>query len=255
MSLSKLDSGLWVAGFISHAALLAVLFYRGRWREYPVFTTFIAFHFSLSPVLYVIYGYGTATWYSRVYWSSALLDFGLQLGVVFEVARIVLRPTGTWVQDARKHFLLSGTVGILAAAALAWMVTPPVADALDRWELQGNLFTAFVICELFLIISATATRFGLGWRSHIMAIEQGFAGWVVVAVLVETLHSYFGTAHYFFVLEYAKMFVYLAALGYWIARLWLEEPARQPLSPELREYILALHRQVQYDLGRVDIES
>lgn len=253
MNLSRLAGLLWAAGFTGHVALLAVLLLRRRWREFPVFTGFIAFHAALSPTLYVIYAHGSALWYARVYWSTALIDFGLQLGIVFEIARIVLKPTGTWLRDARKQFFVTAGLGIVLAAFLAWILTPPASSRLDELELKGNLFAAFLVCELFLFLSMTATRLGLGWRSHVMAIEQGFAGWIVVAVLTETLHGYFGSLHYFFVLEYIHMFVYLGALGYWIVQLWRPEPARRPIAPELQEYIVALHRRVEYDLGKLDV--
>jgi hypothetical protein len=48
------------------------------------------------------------------------------------------------------------------------------------------------------------------------------------------------------------MFVYLAALGYWAVQFWLEEPARQPLSPELRAYIEALHERIKSNLDTLE---
>jgi hypothetical protein len=255
MNLSTLAGALWAAGFIGHAALFSVLIYRRRWREIPVFTAYMAFQSVLTPVLFAIYRHGSLFWYARVYWSSAVLDFALQVGIVMEIAYIVLRPTGTWVRDAKKLFFLSGGGGVLLAAGLAWIVSPPAANVLDRWEVRGNLFTSLVICELFVLMTMTANRLGLGWRSHVMALGQGLTAWASVAVLIDALHSYFGTEREFAVLEHVRMLVYLAALVYWGVQLWLDEPARQPISDELQRHIIALRRRVEYDLGRVDIES
>jgi hypothetical protein len=44
------------------------------------------------------------------------------------------------------------------------------------------------------------------------------------------------------------MFVYVIVLGYWGVQFWLEEPARQPISPELRAYIQVLHERIEHDL-------
>jgi hypothetical protein len=252
MNLSTLAGVLWAAGFLGHVALLFVLMFRRRWREFPLFTGYISFQAALTPVLFAIYKYGSSMWYSRVYWCSDVIDFALQLGVVFEVARIVLKPTGTWLRDARKQFFLGGAAGVLLAGFLAWILTPPARSTLDRLEMKGNLFAALLVCELFLLISMTASRLGLGWRSHVMSIEQGFAGWIVVAVLTETLHGYFGSLHYFYILEYVHMFVYLGALAYWMVQLWRPEPDRRPIAPELRDYIVALHHRVEYDLGKIE---
>jgi hypothetical protein len=45
------------------------------------------------------------------------------------------------------------------------------------------------------------------------------------------------------------MFVYLGAEVWWIVSFWAHEPARKPLSPKLQEYLIDLHRRVQYDLA------
>lgn len=250
MNFSKIAELIWAGSFIGHAVLLAVLLIRRRWREFPVFTGFVAFHALESPVLYLMYAHSSTLWYARVYWAGALIDFAFQLGIVFEVARVVMKPTGTWMRDARKQFLLGSAGGLLLAAGLTWWLVPPGAHGLERLEMKGNLFAAFLICELFFIISSTARKLGLGWRNHVMAIAQGFAAWIVVSLLTEALHSYFGRWRYFSVFDYAHQFVYIAALLYWIVQMWRPEPERRPISDELREYIIALHNRVEYHLGK-----
>ena len=210
MNLSALDYALWAAGLIGQAALFLILMLRRRWKEFPVFTVFMGFDAVLGPVLYALFQYGFLSWYARVYWSQALIDFVLQLGIVFEIARIVMRPTGTWVRDARKQFILWGAAGIL--------------------------------------VTRTSKSLGLGWRNHVMALGNGWTAWAVVAILVDGLHSYFGAERYFRELEHVRMFAYLTALGYWMVQFWLEEPARQPISPQLSAYIQVLHRRIQNDL-------
>lgn len=251
MNLSGVAELLWAAGFVGHAALLAILLVRHRWKHFPVFTAYMAFQAVWSPILYVVYAHGPG-WYARVYWSGALLDFIGQLGIVHEIARNVMKPTGTWLRDARKQFIFGATFGILLAGTLAWIVAPPSARAIDRLEMKSDLFAAFLVCELLLVISTTARRMGLGWRNHVIAISFGFAAWIVVAVLTETLRGYYGRFHYFSAIEYTQQFTYLGALGFWMVQLWRPEPARRPISPELRDYIVALHRRVEYDLGELE---
>ena len=251
MNLSVLDFVLWVASFLGSATLFSILIYRRRWREFPVFTTLIGYGTVLPSALYLIYLLCSNTWYKRIYWTYSLLDFLLQLGVIWEIARIVLRPTGTWVRDARKQFILWGAAGILLAAALPWLVTPPAASLLHRWEVRGNLFTSLVICELIAVVTRTSKSLGLGWRNHVMALGNGWTAWAVVAILVDGLHSYFGAERFFRELEYVRMFTYLVVLGYWMVQFWLDEPVRQPISPQLHAYILDLHRRIKNDLDRV----
>jgi hypothetical protein len=214
----------------------------------------MAFETVQNPTLYLIFQHGSGSLYKEVYWSSVLIEFVLELGIIFEIARIVLRPTGTWVRDARKQFILLGALGVLIAAALPFLVTPPAATLLHRLEVRGDLFTSLVICELIAIVTRTSRSLGLGWRNHVMALGNGWTAWAVAAILVDGLHSYFGAERYFSELEHARMIVYLAVLGYWTVQFWLEEPARQPISPQLSAYIQDLHRRIKKDLDTLDVQ-
>jgi hypothetical protein len=215
----------------------------------------MGYYVAQSLLLYLIYRQCERIWYVRAYWTTAVLDFALQLGVIWEIARIVMRPTGTWVRDAKKQFILWGAAGILFAAALPFLITPPAASLLHRLEVRGNLFTSLVICELIAVVTRTSKSLGLGWRNHVMALGNGWTAWAVVAILVDGLHSYFGAELYFRQLEHARMFAYLAVLGYWMVQFWLEEPARQPISPQLRAYIQALHERIKNDLDILDAQG
>ena len=248
MNLSELEWLLAVATSVGTTAVFAVLIVRRRWRDFPVFTSYMGFDSAVVPMLIAILRYGPPTWYARVYWPIILVEFALQLGVIWEIARVVMRPTGSWVRDAKKTFVLWGAAGILLAAALPWLVTPPAASVLERLEVRGNLFTSLVICELIAVVTRTSKSLGLGWRNHVMALGNGWTAWAVVAILVDGLHSYFGAQRYFRELDHLKMVAYLAVLGYWAVQFWLEEPVRQPISPQLSAYIQVLHRRIKNDL-------
>jgi hypothetical protein len=255
MDLLKLDNLLWAASFLGDVVLLGVLILRGRTRNFPLFTSLVGFDVLLNIALYTLNAQGMKTWYSRMYWGSEIVDFALQIGVVVEMARIVLRPTGAWVRDARKQFILWTSVGAAVAVLLAWGVSPPGLNAKEVWQVRGSLFSSLVTCEMVLVMALASTRLGLGWRSHVMALGEGLGAWSIVAVAVDSIQSFLGTAQQFAVLDRVRIFVYCAALAYWIVQFWLPEPVRRPISPELNNYILALHRKVTYDLDRVDVES
>jgi hypothetical protein len=208
----------------------------------------------LNPAVYLLLVFRLYSLYKWAYWSFVLIEFVLELGIVFEIAHIVLRPTGTWVRDAKKQFILWSAVGILFAAALPFLVSPPAATFLQRLEVRGDLFTSLVICELIAVVTRTSRSLGLGWRNHVMALGNGWTAWAVAAILVDGLHSYFGAERYFGELEHARMVVYLAVLGYWTVQFWLEEPARQPISPELSAYIQDLHRRIKNDLDTLSVQ-
>jgi hypothetical protein len=252
MHLSAAAKFWWAAGFLSTAVLVFVLLARGRWRQFPMLTAWFAFLAGRTITLFVLYDAHWPHAYRQVYLVCLWLDFALQLGVAMEIARIVLRPTGTWVQDARARFAIAGVAGAVIAGLLAWWVSPPAATVSWVWRIRGNLFTSLVICELFVVMSLTANRLGLGWRSHVMAVGQGLMAWTSVMVVTTALQSFLGTQRLYADLDYVRDLAYFGA-ALWIAvQLWIPEPERQPISADLREYILALHRRVEYDLRRLD---
>jgi hypothetical protein len=114
-----------------------------------------------------------------------------------EMARIVLRPTGTWLSDARGRFLVSGFLGMIVAAGTALLLHPDANSSLEVWEIRGNLFTGIIIVELFSAMMGAANRLGLQWRSHVMGLGQGLFVWSTIAVLVDALHNVLGRYRWF----------------------------------------------------------
>src|ERR1700743_503145 len=183
---------LWAAGFIAHACFLFILLSRGRLKTFPVFTTWTGFNVVRTILLFTVYSYGSKHLYGNVYWSASGLDLVLQVGVVFEIARVVLKPTGTWVRDAKKTFLLIGMVGAAFAALIAYSINPSSDSSLGFWIEKGNLFSSMLTVELFVSMAFASTSLGLVWTSHVMRIGQGWAVWAVVALFIEGAYSYFG---------------------------------------------------------------
>lgn len=252
MKLTLVDNFLWAAVFAANVVLLVIMVSRARWREFPVLTALAGFDAALTVALFVIYRHGSPNLYAIVYWSTAFIDFALQLALIFEISRIVLKPTGTWARDARATFLTWGSVGAVIALALVYAVHPLGSSSnLASWELRANLFTDLLVCELFLAMMFAAHRLGLVWRNHVMGLAQGLTAWAIVSAFVDTAHTYLGSHHDFTLLDHVSMFVYLGAQVYWIVTFWLPEPARRPLSPEMQQYLVALHEKVAYDLTRV----
>src|ERR1700733_7986864 len=115
MQVSLLAEVLWAAGFCELLVLILVLMFRRRWQVFPFFSTYIIFQATEIVVLYGVYRWSSHRAYFWAFWGGSVIDLLLQLFVVYELARIVLKPTGTWVRDARKMFLLLAVAGTLIA--------------------------------------------------------------------------------------------------------------------------------------------
>ncbi len=248
MSTTTLQNILWAAGFLGHAALLAVLFGRSRWRIFPIFTSMIAYQIVVSLALFLISRHGSHQAYSLAYWGLALGDYGFQVALVFEIARHVFRSTGTWVRDARKDLILWSTIGILLTAGFCFALSPPAVKGLDLWAFRATLFTSLLTCELFVWVSAAANRLGLRWRSQVMTLGAGLAAWAVIAVTGDVAHFANGWRKELLIFDQIRMYVYLGVLLFWIVSFWQPAEEQAPAPPGLNDYLLGLHRQVRQDL-------
>jgi hypothetical protein len=240
---------------LGQAALLAILVIRHRWRSFPVFTSFMGAETVINLAYCVPLWDHSLLLYAWIYYSSLVVEFLFEIGLAWEIARIVMRPTGTWVQDARQRFILWGTAGFLFAAAVPFLVTPPSEGFLGHMEVRLSLFTSLVFCELIAVVTRTSKSLGLGWRNHVMALADGWTLWGVVGILVDGLHSYSGFAYHYEDLEQVRMLVFLAVVVYWIVQFWLDEPVRQPISPELSAYIRSLHERIKGDLDTLGTQG
>ncbi len=252
MNLSNLDNALWAASLVGHVVLVLVLVWRRRWREFPVFTSFVGFGALRTVSLFLVLRYGSKHAYFLAYWITGFADYVFQVALIFEIARDVLRPTGTWVQDARKSFLGWGGAGLLCAAALASQIGPPEAKGFDLWDVRVTVFTSLLTCALVSAMSVAANRLGLLERSPVVAIGNGLGLWALISLLEEFGHVIFGWDRQFVVFVHIREIVYLLVLVYWMTTFWLPEKVRSPLSPEMTAYLVALHQRVQYDLQSGD---
>jgi hypothetical protein len=259
MHFSAIDDFFWRASFFINLAFLAVLIYRRRWPTFPILTTWIALLLLRTIVLFLIYrrsamhGHSYSAWvlYNQIYVAGLWIDFLLQLGLIFEIARIVLGPTGTWARDARVQFAAAGLGGAFVAALVAWWISPPALTVRYAWLMRGDLFTSLVICELFVAVTFAANRLGLGWRNHVIAVSQGLTVWIGIMVVTTALQGFLGPRRHYMGLDHIRGSAHIAAIIWLTLQLWKDEPERRPISPDLQEYILALHRRVEYDLQRI----
>lgn len=255
MNLSYLDNALWASSLIGHVTLVLVLVWRGKWREFPVFTSFVGFAAFTTVLLFLILSYGSKHAYFLAYWITGFIDYALQVALIYEIARDVLRPTGMWIQDARKAFLGWGGVVVLWGTVLASRIGPPQAKGLDLWDVRVTVFTSLLTCSLVTTMSVAADRLGLQERSSVVAIGHGIGLWAFIALLEEFGRAIWGWDRQFIVFVHVREIVYLLVLVYWVITFWLPEKVRAPLSPEMNDYLVALHRRVKYDAEGGDERS
>ena len=251
MTFTTFQNLLWGAGFIGHLALLAVLVFRRQLRNFPVFTTWVAYQIVDTIALFLISRRASSRIYFDAYWLFAIGDYTLQFGLIYEIARDVLRPTGTWIQDARSSFFLWGFVGLIVAVALALKLAPTGTSGLELWTARSWIFVSLVTCELYLSMCAAANRLGLQWRSHVMALGEGLTLWAGAALLADAAQYIAGWSSHVIIFSNVRSCAYVCSLVLWIFSFASREPHREPLSKEMQEYLRALHNRIQHDLETI----
>jgi hypothetical protein len=254
MLASPVELLCWAAGLLGHSALLIVLWTRHRAGTFPFFTAFIAADVVRSITLFAVAHQGTRYAYLVTYVSLAILDLVLQFCVTYELASHVFRPTGSWAPDVRSGFLILVIAGILIAAGLTCMPTPPEKTLWSSILDRANLFSSALICELFVGMIAFSVRAGLPWKTHVARIAQGLGFYSVLGLVTEAAHNVVGMLRSSTLshdLTLLRETTYLICVCYWIVMLWRDAPAPRELPEEMRKQLLTLQRYVEYDLGRL----
>ena len=250
MHLSGLDLFFWVAGIVGHIILLFVLVRRKRASHYPIFTALVVADVLRSVVLSWVLDYGTSAQYYDSYWSLAIVDSALQLGVIYELAAGTFRPLNSWARDVRPTLIALTLASLAVAATLTLLATPPTQRWIQAVVIKGNFFSEICISELFIGISVLSVISGLPMRTHAARISQGFGVYSIIDMGIEAGHSYFGLSgndQSYVVLSHFRMLAYLGCLCFWIATLWQDEPASLTLTDEMRSQLIDFRRRLQTD--------
>ena len=252
MQLTALDSLLWALGFSGHLVLLLVLLMRHRATRFPLFTCFIAANVGRSLVLYVVLHYGSQHAYGLSYWSLSIVDLGLQLTVIYEIAAYLFRPLGHFAPEVRRAAvgLIAGS--LLIASGLSWLAPPAAQTWQQAVVVRGSLFSTALMSELFVAMLGLTITIRLPWKTHVARIAQGLGVYSTMDILIEAGHSLFGLAYSLRVdtaLTHIRIVAYLVCLSYWIITLYQDAPESKQLAADERLQLFALQKVVASQLA------
>jgi hypothetical protein len=254
MHLSGLDLFFWVASLVGHLTLLLVLWLRKRAAQFPFFTALIAMDVVRTLVLFAVFRLGSKDAYFYTYWSLAILDVVLQLGVFYEIASYVFRPTGSWAQDLRWSLAWLISLSAIIGLALTWLAAPATQTLHQLVAIRGNFFSSVLMSELFVGITAMSVTMGLPWKTHVARIAQGLGTYSIVGFGIEGLHSYFGVAQgtqAYSMLSHVRITAYLVCVSYWIATLAQEAPEPRGMPVPMQRQMLLLQHRVAFQLAHI----
>jgi len=248
MVLSPIDVACTALSIAGEALVFAVML-RGRiFKEFPIFFGFISFSLLCDCIFLLWLPYLSAKAYFVAYFATMAPGLLLQLGVLFEVARNVLNP----VKHSLPTFALAIFAGmVVGGTVLACFLSSNSAPAhLTVWAqyfVQINFTAAILQLAIFSVIVLFSQMLGIGWKNHVMQIATGFAGYCIVALLVELLHRFSGVANdaVYHLQEQFRIVAWCLALGYWRYALAKKEAPRREFGPRMANFLLSIAGEVR----------
>jgi hypothetical protein len=250
MGIFSLDDYLWIAALIGQILLLCALFWRGSYRSFPVFTTYIAWVTISDPLLMLVLAFqphGNNSLYYRFYFPFEIIQYALECGVLLEIASEVVRPARRVVP---KNTLLL-LVGIMAAVASVAFVFAAHANAFTfgRSKIFAvilSIDTTMAILRLltFLLIAGFSQMLGVTWKHHVFQLTSGLAFYAALTLALEIagnhLSSGGGYRHDYYTYQHLRVAGYLCTLYFWCYAFIKKEAPRKEFSPQMASFLLSI---------------
>ena len=247
MNLTVLDKLLWLGGFLANVLLLGVLLFRRRYQRFPIVTAFIGYSIASDPATLLAYHALSATGYFRTFLVDSFAQNLFQLGMLYEVAAVLLRPVKRELPKGSFQIFISllflGAIGTFLLSAHSG---PEQLHYLGDWFIRISFVSAILRLVIFSAIIMFSQLFDIGWKHHVLQLASGFAFYAGVTLLIELLHRYLGLNE-FHVLEQARIAAWIATLGYWSYSLAQKEAPRKEFDPQMAKILVSISQSARRD--------
>lgn len=245
MHFLTLDGVIVATGLLLEAALVLVIFRKGLAKLYPVFLLYLLVNMTEDPLTWILNGPGPR--YARFYFVITVLDYLLQLLVLFEVSSNVFRPSRKSLPFPAWPVAL---VGALICAAIAATLSPQFHVAslhsVSQLFFRVTLGLALLKLLLFAFMIGFAQLLGIGWKNHVLQLATGLAFFGTVSVSIQIAVSHLrGSDQIAFVSQYVQLtqiqaVAYLATLGFWIWAFSRNEAPRKDFTPQMQQVLVTI---------------
>jgi len=246
MHLVSLENDLWLAGIAGELLLLAILFLRRSYRDFPIFCAYLAWLLISDPLLLVLYWqHGVSgTLYYRTYLTFNCIQYAIELAVLFEIAANVLQPAKRLIHKK----MLAGTAIFIALGALvAFLIAAELnASTLAHSRIfqVTNATMAILRLTVFILIAGFSQILGLNWKNHVLQLTSGLAFYAVVTLIVELVHSHLRAgpaySYNYYALEHLRVGGYLCTLYFWCYAFAKKEAPRKEFSPQMTKILVSI---------------
>jgi hypothetical protein len=244
MRLLTIDNVSVMAGLILQAGLAFVLIRRGLARFYPIFLLYLFLNLIEDPLGWALQG---TQLYLRYYFVVTILDYILQLLILFEIARNVIRPAQRSIPFPLAPVAM---VGILLCILVAVSFSPQIQligiSHTREVLIRVSILLAILKILLFVILAVFAQVLGIGWKSHVLQLASGFAFYGAVSLIVQLSSTRLaGTDHSSYIVHLARLaqvqsVAYNGTLAFWIWAFSRNESPRKDFTPQMQEVLVTI---------------
>ncbi len=235
-----LDSALWFAGSFAEAAVIGLLVYRRVWRTLPVFFSYSIWALVGSFVAYAVHckfprHYGTA------YLLELIIDSGLLLAILVELAWSVLRPVRVYLRRSALIYIAGGLL-LLGAAIWPFASLPALDLPTHKLHLVVQLQQTVSILQILFLLAliACSQLLSIGWRNREFQVATGLGFYSVVNLTIAMLHMHETAISQYQLLNRVLIASYICSLLYWIVSFAQREAERHEFTPQMQNMLLAV---------------
>lgn len=236
-----LDNVLWLAGDGATAFAVALLFARGVFRSFPIFTSYLIWSLLSDAAAFTAAHLYPAN-FKTVYLIVLIIDSLFQFGVLLELSWSVLRPLRAalprWTLLA-----LAALIAMIGAAVWPLATSPGLSDLSTSSRMIFHTQETFAILRIlfFLVLAGCSQLLSIGWKDRELQIVTGLGFYSLVSLAVWMRHT--GQAlggTQFHLLDQMVTVSYLCSLTYWIFAFSQKEAERQNFTPQMQDLLLAM---------------
>jgi hypothetical protein len=247
MHFLTVDNVSLVAALVLQAALAFTLIRRGLARFYPVFLLYMLLNLVEDPVGWALQSSASDGLYLRYYFVVTILDYVLQLLILLEIARNVIRPSKRSIPFPVAPVAI---VGVLLCALIAASFSPQVQliglGHTREILIRVSLLLAILKILLFVTLAVFAQVLGIGWKSHVLQLASGFAFYGAVSLMVQLSSTRVaGSDNTSYVIHLTRLAqiqsaAYNFTLIFWIWAFSRNEAQRKDFTPQMQEVLVTI---------------
>ena len=232
------------AGLLLHASLCVVLLRKGLARVYPIFFIYLLLNIAEDPLTLALNSY--SDYYRQYYFVITILDYVLQLLIVFEIGKNVLRPSKRSLPFPVGPVAMIGILlCALIAASFSRQVQTVGTGNLIQLSLRVSLGLAVLKLLLFAALAGFAQMLGIGWKSHVLQFATGLAFYAGVSLMIQITSSHVSVSDAGYMLHIDRLMeiqtvAYIGTLAFWTWAFSRNEAPRKDFTPQMQEVLVTI---------------